>query len=309
MDDVTDYDLDRSIQDAWDLFTSRLDEVLSVMDDSGVLTIGTLSGQSERSPYIRFAAEGPASTAVLHAHASGNDSLDALHRLSATQLDALRRLGWQEQPDPDSSSRDFWITRPQEESASVAATASATLRDVFGVQHPVFLSPDHLAEVLAPHSARLELPPEYAGDTIVATMPRDRAHLDGLVARELTRVLGHDPIRDTTGDIAIRVGSTMVFVRTTPDARELLLYAALVHDVEGRSRAAELLNDLNVESRYGRFALHRDRVFVTMSVIAQPFVPAHLHEAVRIMSQIADGIDDELASRLRGRTTFTSDQE
>lgn len=301
MDDVTDYDLDRSIQDAWDLFTSRLDEVLSVMDDSGVLTIGTLSGQSERSPYIRFAAEGPASTALLRAHASGNASLDALHRLSPAQLDALRRLGWQEQPG-----QDFSITRPQEESASLAATAAGTLRDVFGVQHPVFLSPDHLAEVLAPHSTRLELPPEYAGDTIVATMPRDRAHLDGLVARELARVLGHDPIRDTTGDIAIRVGSTMVFVRSTPDARELLLYSALVHDVEGRSRAAEILNDLNVESRYGRFALHRDRVFVTMSVIAQPFVPAHLHEAVRIMSQIADGIDDELAARLRGRTTFTT---
>lgn len=46
----------------------------------------------------------------------------------------------------------------------------------------------------------------------------------------------------------------MVFVRTTPDASELLLFAALVHDVEGRSRAVEVLNDLNVQSRYGRFA-------------------------------------------------------
>ena len=96
----------------------------------------------------------------------------------------------------------------------------------------------------------------------------------------------------------------MVFVRTTPDASELLLFAALVHDVEGRSRAVEVLNDLNVQSRYGRFALHQDRVFVTMSVMARPFVATHLHQAVSIMSRLADGLDNELARKLRGRTTF-----
>ena len=309
MFDTPEYDLDRSTQDAWDVFTTRLDEVLSVIDDGGVLTIGTLSGQTERSPYVRFTACGPVSTTVLHAEASSNASLDEFHRLSPIQLDALLSLGWQSPATTDTHEcEDFWMNRPQEESASLAAIAVTTLRDVFGVQHPVLLSPDHLAEVLAPHTAPRELPRIYDGETIVATMPRDRTHLDELVTSELTKVLGHAPIRDSAGDLAIRVGSTMVFVRTTPDARELLLYSALVHDVEGRSRAAELLNDLNVESRYGRFALHRDRVFVTMSVLAQPFVPAHLHEAVRIMSQIADGIDDELASRLRGRTTFASDE-
>jgi hypothetical protein len=39
---------------------------------------------------------------------------------------------------------------------------------------------------------------------------------------------------------------------------------------------------VNVQSRYGRFALHQDRVFVTMSVMARPFVAAHLHQAVSI---------------------------
>ena len=104
--------------------------------------------------------------------------------------------------------------------------------------------------------------------------------------------------------MAIRVGSTMVFLRSTPDGAELVLFSALVHDVTGRSRACEVLNDLNVESRYGRFALHRDRVFVQLSVAAQPFVPAHLHQALSALSQIADGIDDELATKLGGRTTF-----
>lgn len=41
-----------------------------------------------------------------------------------------------------------------------------------------------------------------------------------------------------------------------------------------------------------------------MSVMARPFVAAHLHQAVSIMSRLADGLDNELARKLRGRTTF-----
>ena len=131
-----------------------------------------------------------------------------------------------------------------------------------------------------------------------------RAELDALVDEELRRTYRHPTLRNELGDVAIRVGSTMVFLRSTPDGAELVLFSALVHEVTGRSRACEVLNDLNVESRYGRFALHRDRVFVQLSVAAQPFVPAHLHQALSALSQIADGIDDELATKLGGRTTF-----
>ena len=96
----------------------------------------------------------------------------------------------------------------------------------------------------------------------------------------------------------------MLFLRTSDDGQEVVVFAAVVHDVAGRSRAAEVLNDLNVEARWVKFQLIRDRVFATVSVLAKPFVPAHLHRAVRILSDVADGIDDELAAKLRRRTTF-----
>jgi hypothetical protein len=69
-----------------------------------------------------------------------------------------------------------------------------------------------------------------------------------------------------------------------------------------------VLNDLNVEARWVKFQLVRDRVFVSLSVPAKPFVPAHLRQGVRILSDVADGIDNELAIKLNGRTTF-SDQD
>ena len=87
------------------------------------------------------------------------------------------------------------------------------------------------------------------------------------------------------------------------------MFAAVVHDVAGRSRAAEVLNDLNVEARWVKFQLVRDRVFVTVSVLARPFVPAHLHHAVKILAETADGIDNELAVKLGGRTTFDDHDE
>ena len=45
-------------------------------------------------------------------------------------------------------------------------------------------------------------------------MPRNQPHLDELVDAELGRMFGYPPMHDTEGDVAIRVGSTMLFLRT-----------------------------------------------------------------------------------------------
>ncbi len=313
---VEDFDFDASTREAWELFSGRLAEVVSIIDPGGALTIGTLSSTTEPAPEIVFScgdrtAKGEAPS--IWAQASSNATLGEHFQLDVQQLDRLSDLGWQapttEGPHP---TPNFWTTDEQDECTELADLAVATLRDVYGVQHPVFLAPDHLAEVLQPDVAPTEDVASPGGlldaHDAVAVMPASRSELDALINTELTHMFGHEPIRDSEGDIAIRVGSTMVFVRSAPDAREILLFSALVHEVEGRSRAMEVLNDLNTESRYGRFSLFKDRVFVTMSLLTRPFVPAHLHEGVRIMSQIADGIDDDLAAKLRGRTTFTDDE-
>ncbi len=299
-----DFDLDRSMAQAWEQFTDRLAEVISVIDD-GELTIGTLSHSSDPAPYLKFAVAAQRPGLVL-AEASSNARLGDAFQLSVEQLTAMEALGWQPPsvtgPIP---SPNFTVQIPQDLSAQIATLAVATLRDVFGVQHPVFLAPDQLAEILQGADPVKEEAPSFDLDDLIAVTPTGHAHLDELVTAELTQLFGHPPIRDDEGDLAIRVGSTMVFVRPAADAEEVLLFSALVHDVEGRSRAVEVLNDLNVETRHGRFALHRDRVFVTVSVLAHPFVPAHLHQALRMISDLADGIDDDLALKLRGRTTFS----
>ena len=316
MADIDDFDLDRSTAQAWAEFQSRLSEVISMIDDSADLTIGTESESHGPPPFVRLSSPRPG---VVRCEAASNAALGDEFQLSAELLTAMERLGWQSptisgepavSAQPVQPTANFWIELPQVEADRISELAVCALRDVYGVQHPVFLAPDQLAEALQPprppvqDDAPRKVLHMNHGD-LEPTMPRNQQHLNDLVDAELAEIYGHLPIRDAEGDVAIRVGSTMLFLRTSSDGQEIVIFAPLVHDVAGRSRAAEVLNDLNVEARWVKFQLIKDRVFVTISVLSRPFVPAHLRQAVRILSDVADGIDNDLAAKLNGRTTFS----
>lgn len=285
MADIEDFDLDKTTQRAWDDFSDRLAEVLSVMDATSDLSISVVASRAQvkEPPVISFSFVEPETVVAT---------------LRGADVPGLAELGWQTVGDAT-----FRVQHDQEDTVALAALVTRTMTEALGAIHPVFLEPDQLADILKP-AAPMEpyqgAPPGAYG----VVMPANREQLDAIVDAELASSFGHPPLRDGQGDVALRVGSTMLFLRSTPDYQELVLFAVLVHDVAGRSRACEVLNDLNTESRYCRFALHRDRVFVQVSVPARPFVPAHLRQALASISLVADGIDDELAHRLRGRTTF-----
>lgn len=317
MAEIDDFDLDRSMAQAWSEFTGRLAEVISMIDESADLTIRSASAGDGRAPFVRLSS--PARLTV-RAEAAANAALGPRYQLTAEQLSALTAYGWQEPVDGEAS---FAIEGSQDAADDIAQAVVGALRDVYGVPHPAFLDPDQLAEILTPGPAAIEgsdgtttvtpvagtldAPAVRRGQAYAAVLPVDREHLDALVEAELAATLGHMPVRDDEGDIVIRVGSTLLFLRAADDAQDVVLFSAVVHDVDGRSRAAEVINDLNVEARWVKFQLVRDRVFVTASVPARPFVPAHLHQAVRVMSDVADGVDEELAAKLNGRTTFGGD--
>jgi len=70
----------------------------------------------------------------------------------------------------------------------------------------------------------------------------------------------------------------------------------------------EVLNDVNAHARWVRFYLVRDRIIVTMSVLASPFVPAHLRQAITEMTNVSDGVDELLAASLQGKTAFEDEE-
>ncbi|MGI8458624.1 MAG: T3SS (YopN, CesT) and YbjN peptide-binding chaperone 1 [Propionibacteriaceae bacterium] len=315
--DYADFDIDRSTAQAWAEFESRLSEVISMIDDSADLTIGTEAtgpapGAGEPGgPYVRFCSP---STDLVRCEAASNSQLAEPYQLGTEQLALMESIGWQPPAAAGNPpTTGFWVQDDQENSDRLAELTVTALRDAYGVQHPVFLAPDQLAEILTPKEEPLPVTPALSpaldADDVIATVAASQQQLDELVEAELTDLFGHPPIRDEEGDVAIRVGSTMLFLRTASDGREIVIFSALVHDVAGRSRAMEVLNDLNCDARWVKFQLIRDRVFVSLSVPAHPFVPAHLRQAVAIMSDVADGIDEELALKLDGRTTFEGPDE
>ncbi len=306
MHEYDGFDLEASTAAAWASFTERLSEVLAMMDDTGDLSIGMLAADEEgATPFVRFSC---GADRVVTLEAASNAELSEKYQLGGDALRLMSTLGW---GDPNVTGEHptsgFWARFDQEDTAPAARMTVSTLRDVYGVQHPAFLAPDQLADVLTPRPQSLRTGPQFSSEDVTAYLPEGRDHLDAMIATELAEMFGHEPFRDADGDYAIRFGSTMVFVRSTADAREVLVFSAVVHDVEGRSRAVEVLNDLNSEARYVRFQLVRDRVFVSMSVLAYPVVPAHLHQAINAVASVADGVDDELATKLHGRTTFPNE--
>lgn len=296
--ELENFDIDATTTQAWEAFAQNLSEVLSVMDDSQDLTISAARGMvAGEAPAIRFHAESTAVTARILRGFSVPGEADP----ADSEHDVLLELGWS---GPDEHDSSYHAECDQEETEPLAALTSATMQEVFDVIHPVFLEPDHLQDILRGTESWQAHPVTELSAEDVAHMPSDREDLDRVVDQYLERLFGHRALRNPDGEVAIRAGSTMLFLRSTPDAQELVVFAPLVHDVAGRSRACEVLNDLNVEARYARFALHKDRVYVQMSVNARPFVPVHLAHALRVVAHVADGIDDELATKLGGHTTF-----
>jgi hypothetical protein len=283
-----DFDFDRSVEQAWRRFTLRLADVVSVMDETEPLTLRPYDC-AECLWYVQFRCT--AKERITVEVPLGAD------RVAPDQVARLAGLGWRQGPG------EMHLTDDQDHSVELARTAVQVLRDVFHIAHPVFLDSNVLAEVLQ------EPAPVQANQpgAVVAYANLDEVQLAAAVAEELTEIFAGPPMRDQDGDFAIRVGSTMVFVRVSTDGKEIRLFSVLVHDVTGRSRASEILNDVNAHARWVRFALVRDKIIGTLSVFASPFVPAHLRQAITEIAHVADGVDDLLAASLQGKTTFPAE--
>ena len=92
MADIDDFDLDRSTAQAWTEFQSRLSEVISMIDDTADLTIGTESEGNGPPPFIRLSSP---RQGVIRCEAASNAVLGDDFQLSAELLAGMKQQGWQ----------------------------------------------------------------------------------------------------------------------------------------------------------------------------------------------------------------------
>ena len=299
----------------WAAFESRLAETLAAMETATYLVL-SVAGRPHAGPsaYVQFAQGG---LLGFRAEAAGNHWLPPGHGLGPVQEDRLVALGWQ-RPNPASQGRN-WSHEWQEPVpfADVAGIAVRTLRDVYGATTPVDLRyrhggfPTHKGPVPVPDLGILPDRPEAASPVVAApgTGSRPGGEPDEAVAAlEVALaefIAGADLAPDQDGDLPIRIGSALMFVRAVPGRPPLIqVFSPIVRGVDLTPDLLEALNDINRRVLFGR-AFWTDReVVVSMELTAVGMTAGQIAFACVQLGNLADHLDDVLRGRFGGTTVF-----
>jgi T3SS (YopN, CesT) and YbjN peptide-binding chaperone 1/T3SS (YopN, CesT) and YbjN peptide-binding chaperone 3 len=306
---------DEDPRDAWAAFEARLAAALAAMEHATYLVVSLASEpRAGASAYVQFAQGG---LLGFRAEAAGNHWLPPGHGLGPDQEERLATLGWQ-RPGPASLGRN-WVREWQEPVpfAEVADVAVRTLREVYGATSIDELRyrsggfPAHQGLVGEPD---LGIPsdrpvPEQVAGGIVPSQPSPGVEPDqaaGALEAALAEFIGGaNLVPDRDGDLPIRVGSALMFVRPVAGRPPLLqVFAPIVSGVDLTPALLESLNDINRNILFGRVFWTDREVVVSMELTAVGVTTPQIAFACVQLGNLADHLDDVLRGRFGGRTMF-----
>jgi len=207
---------------------------------------------------------------------------------------------------------------------------SAALREVvaavftaFGESDPVHMPVPSQATVtdnpvVAPHPVvalgRGEAAPPAETGQAGNAGEAGHASEDGQAPTTLTEWLGwavaqildvDEVSRDADGDIRIRYGSTMCFVRSIEDPPSVRLFAPMVVEVPRTPALLEALNDINLNITVGRvFHTPGNEVLYALELYGEQLTVEIVRASLDAATAIADHFDHQLQSRFGGKTLF-----
>ncbi|SHN43991.1 T3SS (YopN, CesT) and YbjN peptide-binding chaperone 1 [Cryptosporangium aurantiacum] len=309
-EDPSTVDLGAKVEAAWAELRSALASVLAHLELGAQLTLTldpTAGGTGDATYTVEFVMF---DENLLHAEAVGNAALPPGHRLDRHAIADLVALGWSPPGVVDGTTDNFGIQMPTSDADRLAAIAVRTLREVYGTPHPAFLTYSATAlegevEVHALGAAR-RVPGSSGGASAPAAhdpgapLP-DRVR--AVVSELLSRPVDELPV-DADGDIAIRSGSAMVFVRITDDPPLVEVSSPVLTEVRATQRLYERLSALTKTLPVGRLYLEDDTVWASVGVFGTDFQPTHLSTAIRVMTGLADVLDDRLQGDFGGKVFF-----
>ncbi|MGQ0844829.1 MAG: T3SS (YopN, CesT) and YbjN peptide-binding chaperone 1 [Sporichthyaceae bacterium] len=284
------FDLDASIESAWSTFAERLGASLAALGAHDSLFVGLPTALEPAdlqgtAPYVQILGDGE----HLHAEVSGNRYLDSRLQLSEARQAALVAMGWtaptaQAAGEWDEGSSNFIAELPAESGAVLADLVVRAAREVFDVPHPSFLD---LPGLPGPGS------PSGRSDDL-------RAKVEAALAAHFNQPV----VRDEDGDIPIRSGSAMVFIRVVAEVPVVELFSPLLVGASGDALALERINRANNRIRFAKLTWSGGRVMANYELWCEPFVPELLVWSVTLMMGMADEMDDRLRSEVGGRRFF-----
>ena len=322
LDEPTNADLRAKVTEAWREFARALAALLPTLAAGAVLELTldpTASGTGDAvySVSVRATEQGE-----LVALAVGNASLPEGYRMDRTAVADLIALGWSPPGVVPGSDDHFGLRTDPGQAVQLAATVSRTLRDVYGAPHPAFLvylvhdEQDGPVQIEPLGTARpdvglidaKQVPAAAAavGDTGNGAAD-DAAVLQERVRTVVATLMRSDPDKlqvDSDGDIGIRAGSAMVFVRVRDNPPLVDVLSPVLTEVRPTEQLYVKLSELTNRMPIGRLYCTDDTVWASIPVFGRNFQATHLMLAIQVMTGLADELDDRLHGEFGGKRFF-----
>ncbi len=259
----------------------------------------------------------------LAARAVGNASLPERYHMNRAAVADMIALGWSPPGVDPGSGSDFGLTTggtDPEEVTRLAAVLARTLRDIYGAPHPAFLVyslQDSSGETLPlPPLATARAVTSIPSPPSVSVGPAEpQETYDAAVLREQVRAVvaamqqttPEQLTADPDGDIGIRAGSAMVFVKVRENPPLVDVFSPVLTQIKPTEKLYWRLSELTNRMPIGRLYYANDTVWASVPVFGRNFQPSHLTLAVQVMTGLADELDDRLHGEFGGRRFFAED--
>jgi hypothetical protein len=324
-DDPDTADLREKVADAWDEFTGAVAGALPALPAGATLELvldPTASGTEDASYRVAVGFEDGNGGRRLVARAVGNASLPEEYRMNRAAVADMIALGWSPPGVEPGSGADFGLTASTgdpDEVERLAPVLTRTLRDIYGAPHPAFL----VYLVRDGSGDLVTVPPPLGTARAVTSVPApapvpsppDPSRHDASALRDHVRAViaamqQTDPEQltaDGDGDISIRAGSAMVFIRVRENPPLVDVFSPVLTGVAPSERLYGRLSELTNRMPIGRLYCASETVWASVPVFGRDFQPAHLTLAVQVMTGLADELDDRLHGEFGGRRFFGED--
>jgi hypothetical protein len=315
-DDPGTADLREKVVQAWREFAKSLADVLSDLPAGASLDLtldptASGTGDAQYAVMVTLGEDGR-----LGARAVGNASLPPDFQLNRAAIADMVALGWSPPGVEPESGNQFGLATPLAQAPRLATIVARTLRDIYGAPHPAFLV------YFAYHASSeepLEVPPlgnaRAAAALAAAGMPPSPPDDDGSTLRDqvhavvaaMQQTTPDKLIADADGDIGIRAGTAMVFVKVRENPPLVDVFSPILTEIQPSEKLYGRLSELTNRMPVGRLYCANDTVWASVPVFGRNFQPSHLVLAVQVMIGLADELDDRLHGEFGGRRFFAED--
>jgi hypothetical protein len=324
LDEPTTADLRAKVTAAWREFAGALAALLSNLSPGAHVDItldptASGTGTAVYSVSLRVLDDG-----VIEALAVGNAGLPEGYRMDRAAVADLVALGWSPPGVLPDSHDAFGLRSSADKAAQLATIVSRTLRDVYGAPHPAFLvylvHDDSDEPIAATPLATARHEPSIDDDLNLDDLDEDGVLSEALanaadevipleervrtVVATMSKTTVDQLQLDTDGDIGIRAGSAMVFVRVRDNPPLVDVFSPILTEVEPTEQLYVKLSELTNRMPIGRLYCAQDTVWASIPVFGRNFQATHLMLAVQVMTGLADELDDRLHGEFGGKRFF-----